>query len=363
MLAVVPDSGSPAVTLFDLGPRLLTTRDVANAVKAGGADALTTAERRADEARYQEVRCRSALNAVKGMPFKWTLNPYRGCTHACQYCFARRYQSQLELGAGDEFSSMIFVKTNFVEVLRRELDHPRWTREMAALGTATDPYQPIEGHYKLSRGTLEALAAGRTPVGLVTKGPMIVRDIDVLQSLSRAAGATVYLSVPTTDEHAWQTLEPGTAPPLQRLRAVKALAAAGIDAGVLMAPLVPGFSTAPAKIEATIKAIADHGARFVGANVLFLDGATRDYFMRFLEKEFPALVDQYDRLYASKYVPKDYSERVKSTVGMIKARYGLRNRPRPGTHDSDVLKDPSTAADENRAPEAVQRGFWDAKSV
>ena len=210
---------------------------------------------------------------------------------------------------------MIFVKTNFVEVLRRELDHPRWTREMAAFGTATDPYQPIEGHYKLSRGTLEALVAGKTPVGLVTKGPMIVRDIDVLQSLSRAAGATVYLSVPTTDHDAWQTLEPGTAPPMQRLRAVQALANAGIDAGVLMAPLVPGFSTAPAKIEATIKAIADHGARFVGANVLFLDGATRDYFMRFLDREFPALVDQYDRLYASKRVPKDYAERVQTHGG------------------------------------------------
>jgi DNA repair photolyase len=180
MMAVVPDSGSPAVTLFDLGPRLLTTRDVANAVKAGGADALTTAERRADEARYQEVRCRSALNPVKGMPFKWTLNPYRGCTHACHYCFARRYQSQLELGAGDEFSSMIFVKTNFVEVLRRELDKPTWKRESVGFGTATDPYQPIEGTYKISRGVIVALRDAATPVGIVTKGPMVVRDIDVL---------------------------------------------------------------------------------------------------------------------------------------------------------------------------------------
>ena len=347
----------PPPTLFDLGPRLLTTRDCANVVKAGGAEALTSAQRRADAARYQEVQCRSALNSVKGMPFKWTLNPYRGCTHACQYCFARRYQSQLELDAGDEFSTMIFVKTNFVDVLRRELDHPRWTREMVAFGTATDPYQPIEGHYKLSRATLEALATGKTPVGLVTKGPMIVRDIDVLQSLTRAAGATVYLSVPTTDHDAWQSLEPGTAPPLQRLKAVEALSKAGIDAGVLMAPLVPGFSTAPAKIEATIKAIADHGARFVGANVLFLDGATRDYFLRFLDREFPALVDQYDRLYASKRVPKDYADRVQRTVGMIKARYGLRNRPRPGTHDSDVLTD-SSGTQERAEPEAVQATFW-----
>ena len=153
----------------------------------GAATALDQAQLRADAARYQEVTCRSALNPVKGMPFNWTLNPYRGCTHACHYCFARRYQTQFELGPGDEFSSVIFVKTNLVEVLERELDHPSWTREDVAFGTATDPYQPIEGHYKLTRRALEALLAGRTPVGLITKGPMVVRDRDVLADMSRAA--------------------------------------------------------------------------------------------------------------------------------------------------------------------------------
>src|SRR5688500_3734322 len=186
-----------APLLFALGPRLPTTRDVARVVKDGGAAALTDAERRADEARYQEIRCRSALNSVEGMPFKWTFNPYRGCTHGCHYCFARRYQTQFELGPGDEFSSLIFVKVNFAEVLRRELDKPSWAREQVALGTATDPYQPIEGHYKLTRRSLEALIAARTPVGIVTKGPMIVRDKDLLQELTRVAGCTVYLSVPT----------------------------------------------------------------------------------------------------------------------------------------------------------------------
>ena len=151
------------------------------------------------------------------MPFNWTLNPYRGCTHACHYCFARRYQTQFELGPGDEFSSVIFVKTNLVEVLRKELDHHSWTREQVAVGTATDPYQPIEGHYKLTRGALEALHRGRTPIGLVTKGPMVVRDRDILADMCKAAGATVYLSVPTVDDTAWSALEPGTAHPLQRL--------------------------------------------------------------------------------------------------------------------------------------------------
>ena len=178
----------PAPPLFDLGPARPTTRTIALQVREHGAASLDQAQRRADEARYQEITCRSALNPVKGMPFNWTLNPYRGCTHGCHYCFARRYQTQFELGPGDEFSSLIFVKMNFAEVLRRELDKPSWTREQVALGTATDPYQPIEGHYKLTRRTLEALIAARTPVGIVTKGPMIVRDADLLAELSRVAG-------------------------------------------------------------------------------------------------------------------------------------------------------------------------------
>src|SRR5438876_6572564 len=229
--------------VFDLGPRKRTTRQIADRVKQGGSAALTEAERRADQARYQEVICRSALNRVEGMPFNWTLNPYRGCTHGCHYCFARRYHVQFELNADDEFASMILVKRNFVDVLARQLDRPAWTRENVAFGTATDPYQPIEGHYKLTRGSIEALARARTPIGLITKGPMVVRDADVLQDLSRAAACTIYMSVPTVDEEAWRILEPGTAHPLQRLRAVRQLVDAGINAGVLMAPIVPGFSS------------------------------------------------------------------------------------------------------------------------
>src|ERR1700675_3148506 len=153
--------------LFDLGAVSPTTRDIARTVKDGGTAALTEAERRADEARYQEITCRSALNRVEGMAFGWTLNPYRGCTHGCHYCFARRYQSQLELDADDEFASVILVKTNFAEVLGRELDRPSWRRALVALGTATDPYQPIEGRYELTRRSLQALHRARTPVAVV----------------------------------------------------------------------------------------------------------------------------------------------------------------------------------------------------
>ncbi|MGH9314107.1 MAG: radical SAM protein [Vicinamibacterales bacterium] len=332
--------------LFDLGPRRPTTQTIALLVRDGGSDALPSAIRRADAARYQEVTCRSALNPVKGMAFNWTLNPYRGCTHACHYCFARRYQTQFELGADDEFSSVIFVKVNFADVLARELDKPSWTREVVALGTATDPYQPIEGHYKLTRRSLEALGRARTPVGLVTKGPMVVRDKDVLVEVSKHASCTVCLSVPSVDEEAWERMEPGTAHPLQRLRAVRELCEAGVRAGVLMAPIVPGISSQPAKLERTIKAIADHGAAFVGANVLHLEGGTREHFMKFLAAEYPDLVDGYDRLYAGKkYAPKRYAAEVRKVIGALQSKYGLSRR---AEQDEDE-KTPDLATDPEQA--------------
>ena len=332
--------------LFSLGSPRPTTRDIAVTVKAGGTAALTDAERRADQARYQEVSCRSALNRVEGMPFHWTLNPYRGCTHGCHYCFARRYHVQFEMDADDDFASVILVKRNLVEVLRRELDRPSWARELVAFGTATDPYQPIEGQYRLTRQSIEALTRGRTPIGLVTKGPMVVRDRDVLHELSSAAGCTVYMSVPTVDEDAWRILEPGTAHPLQRLRAVRELVDAGITAGVLMAPIVPGFSSSRAKLERTIKAIADHGARFVGCNVMYLQDGTRTHFMKFIEREFPAMLPRFERLYAKKYPPETYRKEVQGMVRVLQERYGLNKR-----------EDASKPREVVGKPEATQVGF------
>ena len=312
--------------LFDLGKRKPTTRQIADLVREGGAAALDEATLRADAAKYQEVTCRSALNRVKGMPFEWTLNPYRGCTHGCHYCYARRYQTQFELDSDDQFASIIFVKTNFVEVLRRELDRPSWKKESIGFGTATDPYQPIEGTYKISRGVIEALRDAATPVGIVTKGPMVVRDIDVLQELSKVATCRVHMSVPTVDEDAWDKLEPGVAHPMQRLKAVRQLVDAGIDCGVLMAPIVPGFSTQPDKLERTVKAIADSGATSVGAMVMHMDGGTREHFMALLQREYPDLVAQYEELYASRYVRKDYEKRVQDVVSLMRQRYGLNQR-------------------------------------
>ena len=313
--------------LFNVAPEKPTTRDIASQVKAhGAAEGLPDAEHRADGASYQEVTCRSALNPVKGMPFNWTLNPYRGCTHGCHYCFARRYHVQFELDSSDAFSSVILVKRNFVDVLKRELDLPSWKREYVAVGTATDVYQPIEGHYKLTRGALEALARARTPAGVITKGPMVVRDKDVLLELANRARCTVYMSVPTVDEDAWRILEPGTAHPLQRLRAVRELNDAGIRAGVLMNPIVPGLTSQPAKLEATIKAIADHGAAFMGTNVLFLKDGTRLHFMNFLEQHFPVLAAKYQKLYRGAYAPDGYAREVRGMVKLLQKKYRVSNR-------------------------------------
>ena len=312
--------------LFDLPRKAPTTKTIALRIRDHGDHALDEAQRRADSARYQEVTCRSALNPVQGMPFNWTLNPYRGCTHGCHYCFARRYQTQFELGPGDHFSSIIFVKRNMPEVLAREVDKPSWLRDNVAVGTATDPYQPIEGHYKLTRGSLEILLRARTPIGLVTKGPMVVRDADILGELGRTVGCTVYMSVPTVDEEAWRALEPGTAHPLQRLRAVRQLREAGVNAGVLMAPVVPGFTTQPGRLEATVRAIAEHGAAFMGANILYLKGGTKDHFLSFLASEFPHLLEGYNRLYPRAYAPSKYVAAVRATIDALQKRYEVNRR-------------------------------------
>jgi DNA repair photolyase len=299
-----------------------TLREVADAVRAAGIASLPDAKRRADRARYQEVHVRSALTQTTGMPFKWALNPYRGCTHGCEYCYARKYQRHLELGAGDDFSSLILVKANLPEVLDREVARPRWAREDVAVGTATDPYQPIEGHYRITRRCLEVLAAARTPFSIVTKGPMVVRDVDVLGRAARQTGCRVYLSVPTVDERAWAMLEPGTAPPAQRLRAVRQLIDAGIDAGVLMMPLVPGITTSRSGIERTLAAIADAGARFVGANVAHFEAGVREHFFAFLARTYPALQEGYERLYTRGYAPAGYVREIQAMVRAAAERLG-----------------------------------------
>jgi DNA repair photolyase len=294
-----------------------TLREVADAVRSAGIDGLPEATRRADQARYQEVHARSALAESRGMPFRWALNPYRGCTHACEYCYARKYQRHLELGAGDDFSSLILVKTNLPEVLAREVSRPGWGCEVVAVGTATDPYQPIEGHYRLTRRCLEVLAAANTPVSLVTKGPMVVRDRDVLSRASASAGCHVYLSVPSVDEDAWRRLEPGTASPQQRIQAARLLRQSGVDARMLMMPLVPGITTSRSAIERTLSAFGEAGVPLAGVDVARFDAGVREHFFAFLEREYPALLDGYERLYTSTRASADYVRQVKALVATL----------------------------------------------
>lgn len=278
--------------------------------------------------RYEETEAKSILNPVQGMGFRWSINPYRGCTHGCHYCFARRYHAYFDLSPGDDFTAIIFVKVNAPAVLRAELARSSWRRDPVAIGTATDPYQPIEGRYRLTRGVLEALADAATPASVVTKGPLVVRDVDVLRALGDRAGATVCVSLTTLDAARWRRLEPGTAPPRQRLRAVARLAASGIAVGILLAPIIPGLTADRANIEDVVRAAADHGATFLGTNALHLHPGVKEHFAAFLEAEAPELVPLYRRLYPGTYAPEGVQARIQATVAELRGRYGLTERAR-----------------------------------
>lgn len=281
-------------------------------------------------AHYEEIQCKSVLNRVHNMGFGWSINPYRGCVHSCHYCFARRYHGYFDLNAGEDFTGIIFVKVNAPSVLRQELSRPSWRRGMVALGTATDPYQPIEGKYRITRGILEALRDYRTPVGIVTKGTMVVRDIDVLGELARRAACTVCFSVTTLDRGVWRRLEPGTPPPQQRLRAMQRLAEAGIHAGVLLAPVVPGVTDTLANLEEVVRGAAQHGARFLGASVLYLKPGVKEHFGDFLQREYPQLIPRYRWMFPGAYASKGYVRQVQDLVGALQQRYGV---PAQGEED------------------------------
>lgn len=272
---------------------------------------------------YEEIEARSALNRVQGMSFRWSLNPYQGCVHGCHYCYARRYHGFLELDASEDFPSVIFVKTNLAALLRQELRRPSWVGEQVAVGTATDPYQPIEGRYKLTRKVLKVFLDHRNPVGMVTKGTLIVRDIDLLADLARGPGVSVCFSLSTLNQEKWRQLEPGTAPPRQRLRAMRRLSENGVRAGVLLAPVVPGLTDNFDELAEVVSAAADNGARFLGAKVLYLQSGTREHFMDFLRTEHPTLIDEYRRLFPGPYAPKRYRKHVEDKVADLKSRYNV----------------------------------------
>ena len=277
---------------------------------------------------YREEPCRSALNKVKGMPFGWSLNPYMGCVHRCTFCYVRAFERRADRPSDDRYGRTIRVKTNVVDVLRRELARASWEPESVVIGAATDPYQPAEGRYRLTRGCIQALAEARNPFGIITRGPLIVRDVDVLVEAARRAEVSVTFSVPTLDPEIWRTTEPGTAPPRQRLRALKTLVEAGIRASVGMAPILPGLSDRPELLADVVRAAREAGATGIWANLLHLRPGTREHFLDCLSRDWPELLPRYEQLYARgrAYLPAAEQEPVRSEVARLRKEIGIADR-------------------------------------
>jgi len=270
------------------------------------------------DVRFYEVRARSVLNRVperSTMPFRWTVNPYRGCTHACVYCFARATHRYLDFDAGRDFEREIVVKVNAPEVLARELARPGWSREHVALGTNTDPYQWVEARYRLMPGIWSALLEHRTPCSVLTKSPLVLRDLPALAELAAEGLFSAALSVPTLDERAWRATEPHTPHPAARLDAVAKLTRAGIPTSVLIAPLMPGINDDPRTVREIVRRAREAGARSVTPIALHLRAGVREVFMDWLEGEHPELRERYGDLYGrGAYAPADERRRLAALV-------------------------------------------------
>jgi DNA repair photolyase len=267
---------------------------------------------------------RQALNRVRGMPFRWSLNPYRGCRHACAYCYARATHRFLDLSPDEDFSTVLFAKTNIADVLRQEVGRAGWDRDRVALGTATDPYQPLEGRYKLTRSCLFVLWEARTPVDIVTKGTLIVRDLDVLAQMAGSGLVRVWFSVPTVDREIWRRSEPGTPAPTHRLRALARLREAGVPGGVFLAPILPGITDDPTHLRQAVQAAKEAGALAVGGQLLRLASDVKPVYRRFLERWYPHLTAAYDRWYADGAdASPALSRGLRTTLDRLRAEWGL----------------------------------------
>ena len=280
---------------------------------------------------YREEPCRTALNRVTGMGFRWSLNPYMGCAHRCAFCYVRGFERRADRPSDERYGTNVRVKVNVVDVLRGELARRGWRRELVAIGAATDPYQPAEGRYRLTRGCIRALGASRTPFSIITRGPLIVRDVDVLTEAAQRVEVMVSVSIATLDESVSSILEPGVAPPRQRLRAIRILTDAGIAAGVALAPILPGLTDAPRAMAAVLDAAREAGATHAWSNVLNLRAGTREHFLGVLEREWPSELDRYRRLYpagGSGYLAAAVAEPIERRVAAVRrgSRIGDRRR-------------------------------------
>ncbi len=281
---------------------------------------------------FHEVRARSALNHVPGgsFGFNWTINQYRGCTHACAFCFARPTHTYLGFDAGRDFEREIVVKVNVPEVLRAELARPTWKRELVALGTNTDPYQWVESRYRMMPEILAALEEAQTPVSVLTKSPLLLRDIGIFERMAKRVPVSVNLSVPTLDEGAWRATEPHTPSPQARLDAVAELRRRGIDSGVLIAPLMPGINDAPEQVQPIVDRAREAGASFLGGVALHLRGEVREVFLGWLEAKRPDLLPKYEQLYSGGRAYMRPEQRARVTRAVKGWGRGRGQRLRPG---------------------------------
>ncbi len=275
---------------------------------------------------FLEVESKSALNRVPGtnLPFNWTVNPYRGCTHACTWCFARPTHRYLDLNAREDFDRKIVVKVDVPERLRVELARPSWGGEMVALGTNTDPYQWVESRYRLTRAVWEVLIEAKNPGSVLTKSPLLTRDIDLFKELHEVAGFQASLSIPSLDEKAWRANEPHTPHPRKRIEAIAELSAAGIPVGVLVAPLVPGINDSPEQVEEIVRLCAEAGADSIGGLGLHLKGEVKEIFFDWIKLHRPDLVDLYEDLYRrGAFMPKPERERIGRMLARARDKAGV----------------------------------------
>jgi DNA repair photolyase len=279
---------------------------------------------------FLEIEAHSVLNHVPGgaMPFSWTVNPYRGCSHACVYCFARPTHTFLEMDAGRDFETKIVVKVNAPQGLRRELAAPRWKGEHVAMGTATDPYQRAEGRYRLMPGIIEALVEARNPFSILTKGTLILRDLELLAAAAARVPVTTAFSIGTLDEDVWRRTEPGTPHPRERMRAVAALNAAGVSCGVMVAPVLPGISDRPRLLREVVAAAIDAGATHVSPILLHLRPGVREGFEAWLAEGYPELAPRYRELYRGAYgSPSARKELGRRVASIVRSLGGTRPVP------------------------------------
>ena len=282
---------------------------------------------------FHEVLARTALNHVPGaanaLPFGWTINPYRGCSHSCVYCFARNTHSYLDLDAGADFDSQIIVKVNVAEVLERELAKPSWGRHPVALGTNTDPYQRAEGRYRLMPGIIAALASSGTPFSILTKGSLLRRDLPLLREALTRVPVEVSMSIAIYDDELQQSVEPGTPSTAARLATVTAVREAGLPCAVFLMPVLPYLTDSLAHLDRAFAAIADAGATSVAYSALHLRPGAREWYLAWIAREHPALVARYAEMYrGGSYAPKEYRSWLAARVHPLLRRHGLDRPPR-----------------------------------